>query len=268
MDPEVDEPSHVGKWDPTLTRHAMGWVRPFVRHYHRAEVRGLDLIPGEGVLVVSNHSGGLFSVDVPVFAASFYEGFGYRRPVYTLSHDLLMAMPTDLFARVGFIRASHDNAEEALRAGAVVIVFPGGDYDACRPTLRANTIDFRGRTGYVKTALSAGVPIVPVVGIGGQETHFFVSRGRWLAAALQLDKRFGAKQVPLTVGFPFGFSVGGLPLNVPLPAKIVQQVLPPIDIRAEFGDDPDITQVDAYVRAVMQRGLDELAGRRRLPVIG
>ena len=59
-----------------------------------------------------------------------------------------------------------------------------------------------------------------------------------------------------------------LPPNVPLPAKIVMQVLPPIDIIAEFGEDPDIDEVDAHVRNVMQRALDELAEERRFPVLG
>ena len=59
-----------------------------------------------------------------------------------------------------------------------------------------------------------------------------------------------------------------LPVNVPLPTKIVQQVLEPIDIVAEFGEDPDIDEVDAHVRRVMQIALDQLATERRLPVIG
>jgi hypothetical protein len=59
-----------------------------------------------------------------------------------------------------------------------------------------------------------------------------------------------------------------LPVNVPLPAKIVMQVLEPIDVRAEFGEDPDIDAVDAHVRRVMQKALDKLAKERRLPVIG
>ena len=48
----------------------------------------------------------------------------------------------------------------------------------------------------------------------------------------------------------------------------VMKVLPPIDIVAEFGEDPDIDEVDAHVRHVMQRALDELAGERRLPILG
>ena len=45
-------------------------------------------------------------------------------------------------------------------------------------------------------------------------------------------------------------------------------VLPAIDIVAEFGEDPDIDEVDAHVRHVMQRALDELAAERRLPILG
>jgi hypothetical protein len=59
-----------------------------------------------------------------------------------------------------------------------------------------------------------------------------------------------------------------LPPNVPLPSKIVARVLEPIDIAAEFGEDPDVDEVDLHVRAVMQKALDELACERRYPVLG
>ena len=55
---------------------------------------------------------------------------------------------------------------------------------------------------------------------------------------------------------------------MPLPTKIVTRVLPPIDVVAQFGEDPDVDEVDAHVRHVMQRALDELARARRLPVLG
>jgi hypothetical protein len=57
-------------------------------------------------------------------------------------------------SRLGVIHASRDNATKALRSGAVVLVFPGGDYDAFRPTRSQNVIDFDGRTGYVRTAMT------------------------------------------------------------------------------------------------------------------
>src|SRR5579875_3769591 len=246
----------------------MGWIRPLIKGYHRAEVRGLESFPPGGALVVSNHSGGLFPMDVPVFASGFYEKFGYDRPVYTLSHDVLFTGPiADFFVRTGFIRANHENAEEALRSGGVVVVFPGGDYDVYRPTLSENTIDFDGRTGYVRAALNAGVPIVPAVAIGGQESQLYLSRGTWLAHALRLDKLMRVKILPISVGFPFGLSAV-LPVNVPLPTKIVMQVLEPIDVAEQFGEDPDIDEVDAHVRHVMQKALDKLAEERRLPLLG
>lgn len=75
------------------------------------------------------------------------------------------------------------------------------------------------------------------------------------------------KFLPISFGFPFGLSAV-LPVNLPLPSKIVTQVLPPIDVVGEFGEDPDIADVDAHVRRVMQQALDTLAAQRRLPVIG
>ena len=67
------------------------------------------------------------------------------------SHDLIFTGPTaDFFKKTGFIPANHENADEALRSGGVVIVFPGGDYDVYRPTMSENKIDFGGRTGYVR----------------------------------------------------------------------------------------------------------------------
>jgi 1-acyl-sn-glycerol-3-phosphate acyltransferase len=147
------------------------------------------------------------------------------------------------------------------------MVFPGGDYDATRPTLAQNVIDFNGRTGYVRTAIDAGVPIVPVVSIGGQETQFFLTRGTWLAKRIGLIKRLTRSEiVPIAVGFPFGVTLGGV--NLALPSKIVTQVLPAIDITARFGEDPEIAEVDAYVRKVMQKALDRLAKQRRFPVLG
>jgi 1-acyl-sn-glycerol-3-phosphate acyltransferase len=268
IEPSEVVPTEIAKWDPELTERLMGWIRPVIKGYHRSEVRGLDSFPAGGALVVSNHSGGLFALDIPVFATGFYEKFGYGRPVYTLSHDLIFSGPTgEFFIRIGFIHANHDNADEALRSGGVVVVFPGGDYDVYRPTWAANTIDFDGRTGYVKAALNAHVPIVPAVSIGGQENQIYLSRGIGLARALRLDKLLRAKILPISIGFPFGLSAV-IPVNLPLPTKIVTQVLDPIDITAQFGEDPDIDEVDDHVRHVMQRALDKLAKERRFPVIG
>ena len=235
----ADKPE-TAKWDPGFTKQIKNLVGPIIKRYFRAEVRDLESMPAAGgALVVSNHSGGMFTPDVLVFAPAFYEKFGFDRPVYTLGHSMIFMGPIgDLLHRAGVIEASRENAAKALRDGAVVLVFPGGDYDSYRPTLTENVIDFGGRTGYVRTAIETGVPIVPMVSIGGQETQLFLARGDSIARTLGL-KRLRAEILPISIGFPFGLSVF-FPPNLPLPAKIVTRVLEPIDVAAEFGDDPDV----------------------------
>lgn len=260
--------TETSKWDPVFTARLIEVVRPLVKRWFRSEVRGLESVPPGGALVVSNHSGGAYAIDTFVLAVDFYDAFGYDRPIYTLANDILFKTPFgDRLIRAGFIRATPGNAAEAARSGAVLVIFPGGDYDAYRTTGQANKIDFAGRKGYVKVAIEAGVPIVPAVSIGGQENQLYLSRGEWLAKRLGISRRLGTHLMPITFGFPFGLNVV-LPLNLPLPTKIVTQVLDPIDIVAVFGQEPDIDEVDRHVRSVMQDALDDLARKRRLPVLG
>ena len=258
----------TGEWDPALLRRMVSIGEPVFTRWFRVEVRDMDRVPPGGALIVSNHSGGPFSMDVPTLWRALFGKFGYDHPIYTLGHDILFRGPlAGLMSQLGMIRASRDNAVKALRSGAVVIVFPGGDNDAMRPTSQQAVIDFSGRTGYVSTAIEAGVPIVPVVSIGGQETQLFLTRGTWLAKRLGFIKRLTrVEQVPLSFGFPLGLSLGNY--NLPLPSKIVTQVLEPIGITPQFGKNPDIAEVDAHVRKVMQSALDDLAAQRRFPILG
>ena len=116
-----------------------------------------------GALMVSNHSGGLIAMDVPVLAVAFFDEFGSERPLYVLAHDVLfLGASGPVMRRAGFLPATRENADAVLRSGGVTIVFPGGDHDVFRPSSEAHQIDFDGRKGYVRTALRAGVPIVPV----------------------------------------------------------------------------------------------------------
>lgn len=127
----------IGKFDPVLTQRLMAVMRPVLKTYFRSEVHGLDSFPPGGALVVGNHSGGMFPMDVPIFSAHFYDKLGYDRPVYTLSHDILMTGPTaDFFRRTGYIRANRENAAVALRSGGVVIVFPAATTTSTGPRCR------------------------------------------------------------------------------------------------------------------------------------
>ena len=259
-DVELRDPAYVAKLLPFLKLAMKGWFR--------SSVTGMDKVPGGGALMVSNHSGGLLAMDVPILAVAFAEEFGVERPLHVLAHDMLFTAAADpFFKRCGFLPADREHAHAVLSAGSVTMVFPGGDYDTFRPTRVANRIDFAGRTGYVRTALRAGVPIVPVVSIGGQEAQYFLTRGEIIGRALHLEKLLRSKYFPISFGFPFGL-VGAFPPNLPLPTKITTRVLDPIDPVEALGPDPDPAEVDELVRGRMQDALDEMARERRFPVLG
>lgn len=255
--------------DPALVAKVLPFLRLVMKRWFRSEVRDIERVPATGgALIVSNHSGGLMPMDVPILAVALHDHFGTDRPLYTLAHDLLFTgVIGTTMRRAGFVEATRENAAAVLERGAVTIVFPGGDHDSFRPTLQQGVIDFAGRTGYVRTALAAGVPIVPVVSIGGQEQQLFLWRGEQLATWLRLPKLLRTDYMPVGLGFPFGLTFA-FPPNLPLPTKIVTQVLEPIDPQAELGPDPDVDEVDAEVRRRMQAALAELAAQRRFPVIG
>jgi hypothetical protein len=89
-----------------------------------------------------------------------------------------------------------------------------------------------------------------------------------LAKLLALDRMFRLKVLPISIAVPWGLNIGDMMGHIPLPAKITIETLPPIDLRAEFGPDPDLDEAYDHLIRVMQDALDALAAERRLPVLG
>jgi 1-acyl-sn-glycerol-3-phosphate acyltransferase len=221
------------------------------------------------VLLVGNHSGGNLTPDTHVFTLAFCAYFGVERSFYQLAHNLVLSMPgLGRLRKFGTVAASPKNMTKALDSGAALLVYPGGDYEVHRPSWERNRVDFNGRKGFIRQALKHDVPIVPVVSVGGQETALFLSRGESLSRLLQLDKLLRLKVLPISLALPWGLNVGDMLGHIPLPAKITVEALPPIHLRDEFGDNPDVDEVYDHVIRLMQETLDALAAERRLPVIG
>ena len=266
----IPPPADLDARDTDYIRETLPGLWALASLYFRADVRGLHHIPKEGpVLLVGNHSGGNLTIDSGVFGLAFSTYFGVERPLYTLAHNLVVSWPGLSFLRKwGVLPASPGNAERALESGAAVLVYPGGDREVHRPFWESAQVDFGGRDGWVHLALEADVPVVPVVAIGGQETSLFLSRGEALASLLQLDRLLRLKVLPISLAIPWGLNVGDFLGHVPLPAKITIETLPPIDLREEFGPEPDVDEVYDHVVRLMQETLDALAAERRLPVIG
>src|SRR3954454_11193301 len=256
--------------DPDYIRETLPGLWLLASFYFRADVKGLEKIPAEGpVLLVGNHSGGNVTPDTIVFTLAFATYFGVERRFFQLAHNLVLAMPgLASLRKYGTVAASHENARKALETDAALLVYPGGDFEVHRPTWDSAKVDFNGRKGWIRLALDNNVPVVPLVAIGGQETALFLSRGERLAKLLRLDKMFRLKVLPISLAIPWGLNVGDMLSHWPLPAKISMRVLEPIDLRKEFGREPDHDEVYEEVLGRMQRTLDQLQGERTLPLIG
>ncbi|GGC55118.1 1-acyl-sn-glycerol-3-phosphate acyltransferase [Hoyosella rhizosphaerae] len=255
--------------DPDAMREILPGVWLLVSIWFRPEVRGLHHIPREGpALIVGNHTGGLQSPEVFISNLAIASYLGTEHPFYQLAHRMVLNSPFAwMLRRFGTIEADPRNADLVLSEGAVLQVFPGGDYEVFRPTWESAKIDFGGRKGFLRLAHKHNVPIVPQVTIGGQETAFFLSRGEWLAKLLQVDRTLRLKTIPIMLALPYGIAPPFMPF-VPLPSKIVIQYGTPIDLRAEYGDDPDWDVAYDEVVGRMQYILTSLQAERKLPVIG
>ena len=243
--------------------------------YFRAEFEGWERLPKRPSLLVSVHAGAALTIDAWVFVYSWYRRFGEERILHGTAHDVLMTAPLlgDYFKASGVIPASREGVTNALEAGHDVIVWPGGEQDSMRNWRRRDEVVLGGRRGFVKQAINSGVPIVPVATVGGSDSAFVLSEGRWLAKGLDkvggIASKLRAATLPVVAGLPFGITLETLPTHLPLPTKLRYEILDPIEV----DHDPERIKDDAYVdgiyddvEAALQDGVDRLAERRRLPV--
>lgn len=146
---------------------AVRWsVLPLARAYFSWRFEGLSTIPPRGAAIVAcNHASYLD----PIVNAYAVVRAG-RRPRFIAKIELFRLpvlgwalaganqIPVD---RAGGGRAALERAEAALAAGEVVVIYPEGTV-----TTREDGLPMRGKTGAVRLALAAGVPIVPMASWG------------------------------------------------------------------------------------------------------
>ena len=256
--------------DPAFIRTQMPRVERLLR-YFAPEVRHAERVPATGpALVVGNHSGYLYAPDVWATALALVRRRGLDAPTFGLAYDLLFAVPgvESFLRRLGALPAGGRAAEAALGAGGAVLVYPGGDWEACRPWTDRNHVDFHGRMGFVRLALRTGVPVVPVVAHGSHHSVVVLSRGDRVARFLGLD-RLKIHVLPWFVGLPCGVSM--LVPPAPLPAKVTVEFLHPLDwsdAGAEGARDPALVQACyQQVMGLLEAGLDRLREERPHPIL-
>jgi 1-acyl-sn-glycerol-3-phosphate acyltransferase len=254
-----------------MDRQKYFW-NPLVDYWFRMEMEGWERLPEPPALLIGIHSGAPFVWDAWTVGIHWWRHFGDERPLHGTAHDALMAAPLvgSYFRKMGVLPAAPDSIAAALAAGHDVALWPGGEIDSLRPWVKRDEAILAGRKGFVRTAINAGVPIVPISTVGGPDSMPVLFSGRRLAKALQLDKLARMKVFPFAVSAPWGIGPAMLP-EVPFPTKIRTAFQEPIRLdndpkRAE--DDDYVDRKYQEVQDSIQRGMDALARRRRLPLFG
>lgn len=242
-------------------------------HYFRMEMDGWHRLPAEPSLLIGVHSGGALTMDAWTLIFQWYRRFGKERILHGTAHDLLMGAPGlgDYFRATGVMSPTAEAMSEALRGGHDVVLWPGGEQDSMRSWRKRDTAVLANRKGFVRFAIREQVPIVPVATIGGHDTVFVLSEGRFIAKWTGLGKLLRGATLPIVAGFPIPLAIEALPVHLPLPAKIRTELLDPIRVSTDVDKANDreyVEQIYHQVESSIQAGMDRLARRRSFPVFG
>lgn len=269
-------------FDPSFFDRAGRFLRWITRIWFRARVHGLERLPPGPCLVVGNHSA-LANAEIACMLGGWQQAFGRSRRVTGLMHDLFIRIPGvgHFYRRIGAVPARREAALEAFAAGHDVLVFPGGDVDACRPFYQPRGVHFGQRRGYIRLALEAGVPIVPVATIGSHYSWLFAPGGQVLARLFGLKRLFRLECLPLPLGWlaaalmavlgaagvvSWGWvALVALLAAIPTPARVTSEFLPALDVAKlteGLEGDARVEKAHGIVYGALQNAVTNMRHRR------
>ena len=232
----------------------------YYRYWFRVEHEGIENVPSEGgALLVSNHSGAL-PPDAPMIMQAIRKDHPQPRPLYMLGEHWFKGYPGIglLTNKIGLVAAHPANARRLLAdERRLVVVFPEGQKGSRKLYWQRYKLRRFGRGGFVRTAMRAGTPIVPIAVVGAEEAAPI------FAHVPLLQRLTGLIYFPINHAFPhFGLAAPFMYL----PAKFKIRFLEPVDLSGygpEDADDMALVQTIAEdVRARIQTELDRLVASR------
>jgi 1-acyl-sn-glycerol-3-phosphate acyltransferase len=241
-----------GIFDKTL-------IEFYYRYWFRAEVQGIEHVPGSGgALVVSNHAGAL-PPDAAMIAKAIREEHPHPRPLHVTVEHFFKGYPgfSMLLPKVGCVPAHPANVHRLLfDEEQLVLVFPEGRKGTEKFYKDRYRLRRFGRGGFVEAAMRAQAPIVPVCVVGAEES------APVFAQAGLLKRLTGLLYFPITPTFPH---LGPLGMLAYLPAKFKLRFLEPIRFDEEgLHEDKALVQTVAHeVRARIQDGLWDMLRTRK-----
>jgi 1-acyl-sn-glycerol-3-phosphate acyltransferase len=232
--------------------------------YWRVQTSGIEHIPAEGrALLVSNHSGQLPWDGAMVKTAVYLEQPAQRqvRALYATWFPTLPVFSV-MLTKFGQTLATVENGTRLLEEENLVAVFPEGIKGVGKLFRERYRLTRFGRGGFVRMALRAQAPIIPVAVVGAEETYVSLYKSPTIA------KLIGFPFFPITITWPwlglFGF--------VPLPTKWYIDFGEPIPMDQYEPDDANnlvlVSQLTDQVRNIVQKMINDRLAQRRSVFLG
>jgi 1-acyl-sn-glycerol-3-phosphate acyltransferase len=217
------------------------FLRSIAGYFH-ATLEGHEHIPRQGpALIVSNHA--LFALDSAVLGALLVEQV-QRFPRF-LADRALWKIPglRSVIRAIGGLPGDPRSADVLLRSGELVVVYPGGVDDSLKHNWQHHRLMWKKRAGFARVAMTARVPIIPIVGLGIDDMYRVLWREHYVGRRIFGSERY---DLPLAVGT----------LGTILPRRAEQHyvVLPPIDTTGDPSSEADLERIRAATyNAIEQR---------------
>ena len=206
-----------------------------------------------GAVIVSNH--GRLDFDSFILARLILRS--RKRLVRLMADHLWFRLPfaRDILSLSGAVDGTRENAIELLRRGDMVLTYPGGVREIMRSRFGYEHIDWQGRTGFAHIAISAGVPVIPVVSVGVNNGFIFLSNGRLLGRflygrILRLGPAYETYRDPWVLGLlplPLPLSMA---IHFPLPCRVCYVVGEPIYPPGDSAPDDRLQAEDVLAHRV------------------
>ncbi len=232
----------------------------YYRYWFRVEQEGIENMPSEGgALLVSNHSGAL-PPDAPMIMQAIRNEHPRRARCTCSARTGSRATRASGCWRTRSAwcrRTPRTRSGCCADEGRLVLVFPEGQKGTRKLYWQRYKLRRFGRGGFVKTALRAGVPVVPVAVIGAEEAMPI------FAHVPALQRLTGLIYFPINHAFPhFGLAAG----LIYMPAKFKIRFLEPVHFDGYGPDDAnDLELVQSLaegIRERIQREVDQMIAAR------
>jgi len=225
------------------------------KYYFRVETHDIERVPPGRALLIANHAGQL-PFDAAMVSVAMLLEAEPPRIVRGMAEYWVSELPwVSVFAaRGGAASGTPDTCREMLEAGEAVMVFPEGVRGMNKLYKDRYKLQRFG-TGFMRLALEAQAPIVPLAIVGSEEQQ------PGFANLESLGRVFGMPAFPITATFPLLGPLGMLPL----PVKYHFYFGEPLHFSGSPTDDDAVIDakvetVKDAIEALFERGLAERRG--------